>query len=425
MKILHLHDRALCVGGAERAVIEAAAGLRSFGCESHLLVPDESSPQFRGRASSELLGGRAPSSMAASRAFSSVVRLDPGREGPQTAEWVRSERPDLILVHNLRALPGDSELGFRPAIRMVHDLSPLCPRGSRVRRWSGELCRRSPGVRCTACLAVVERRAGSRWGWAVRSPLGFARERHLLDRYAGLIAPSQTVSEHLRAAGVSGAKIHCVPLGLSFAAAPGPPRGRVLLVGTLVRGKGFDTVLRSLAMQRELLALRLGEDFQVDVVGAGPERSKLERLAGRLGLGSRVHFEGWLPPSGLALRYAKADLVVLGSRIPEAFGLVGVEAMASGRPVVATPAGGFSEWLLSGETGVIASDSGPVALAEALAEALAVPGRLALYGEAGRRRYRELFTREMAAKRLFRAIERIIGSSGEVAAPPEIRQCPV
>ncbi|MHB8330441.1 MAG: glycosyltransferase family 4 protein, partial [Acidimicrobiales bacterium] len=87
--------------------------------------------------------------------------------------------------------------------------------------------------------------------------------------------------------------------------------------------------------------------------------------AGRLGVGGRVRF-GRCDRADLALRYAAADAVVFAPLWEEPFGLVPLEAMACGTPVVASPTGGSAEFLVDGVNCVAFASGDAIALAEAL-----------------------------------------------------------
>jgi glycosyltransferase involved in cell wall biosynthesis len=90
--------------------------------------------------------------------------------------------------------------------------------------------------------------------------------------------------------------------------------------------------------------------------------------------------------------FAAYDIFVLPSILPEPFGLVVIEAMAAGKPVVATAPGGPSETVANGETGLLVPPSDAIALADALSELLADPQKRRSMGEAGRCRARQLFS---------------------------------
>jgi glycosyltransferase involved in cell wall biosynthesis len=120
-----------------------------------------------------------------------------------------------------------------------------------------------------------------------------------------------------------------------------PWRWRILYVGRLDATKGVDTLVRAL--------VHLPQEATVECYGRGGagDRERLIALATSLGLEQRVRL-GSLPRGELAAKYAAADVVVFPSEWEEPFGLVPVEAMACGTPVVATGVGGSREFLRDG-----------------------------------------------------------------------------
>jgi glycosyltransferase involved in cell wall biosynthesis len=110
----------------------------------------------------------------------------------------------------------------------------------------------------------------------------------------------------------------------------------LLCVGRLDREKGVDLAIRALAL--------LPPEVTLTVIGAGPEREELERLAGREAYG-RVRFAGFLPQARVAEWYAAADAVVLPSR-SEQWGMVLNEAAAASLPIVASDAAGAAHELV-------------------------------------------------------------------------------
>lgn len=132
-------------------------------------------------------------------------------------------------------------------------------------------------------------------------------------------------------------------------------------VGSLIPRKGVDFMLR--VFQR-LLAER--PRCRLLVAGEGPERGRLETMAGELGIASRVHFLGFVPSSGALLRDA-TDIAVSPARL-EGFGLTVIEAGLAARPVVATNTTGMTEILRSGENGLIVPVGDETALLAALSE---------------------------------------------------------
>lgn len=128
------------------------------------------------------------------------------------------------------------------------------------------------------------------------------------------------------------------------------------------------------------------------VVGDGPLRPELERLAAELGLGDRVVFAGMRSDVDVMLRLI--DVAVLSSYTIECFPFAILEAMTAGLPAVCTSIGGLPEMVEDGETGHLVPPRDPRGLAEAILRVLADPERRIAMGDAGRRRLEAHFTLE-------------------------------
>jgi glycosyltransferase involved in cell wall biosynthesis len=177
--------------------------------------------------------------------------------------------------------------------------------------------------------------------------------------------------------------------------APGPPAAvpAIVTCGRLEPYKGHHVLLRAVA--------RLSRPARVIVVGEGPQRQRLERLAAELGIAAQVEFTGPVPQARLADIYAAADVFVLASLILERSGKRDVipnvlgEAMARGVPVVATAISGIGELVESGVNGVLVPPNDPAALADAIDGLLADPARRQRLAEAGLATVRRMFDRQV------------------------------
>ncbi len=164
------------------------------------------------------------------------------------------------------------------------------------------------------------------------------------------------------------------------------------LVGRLVYWKGHRLFLEALHQ----LSQR-GYQFKGVIVGGSknakaPYLVELEKLADRLQLTDNIIFTGFRTDVPAVMH--SLDVVVLASTKPEPFGLVVIEAMASGKPVVASAAGGPLEIILDNETGMFFEMGNAYALADTIAVLLDNPSRQTAYGEAGRKRAREVYSIE-------------------------------
>lgn len=166
--------------------------------------------------------------------------------------------------------------------------------------------------------------------------------------------------------------------------ADGLPGPLGLFVGRMVYYKGVDVLLRAAAAVPGISLL---------LVGDGPLRPALERLAAELGITRRVRFAHHLDETSYPAIYRNADFFVLPSVSPtEAFGLTLVEAMAAGLPAISTELGtGTSYVNLHGETGFVVPPHDPAALAGAINALIVDKKRSALMGKNAALRAKTLF----------------------------------
>lgn len=214
-------------------------------------------------------------------------------------------------------------------------------------------------------------------------------ERLNVRRADVVIAPSRYSADVARREyGLAAEKIAVVPEPIElerwtslFAAAAPRPRGgpTILCVARMYPRKRVGDLLEAAALLRPRIPRA-----RVRIVGKGPEWEDAVRLHAKLGLGESVTLLGDVSRDRLAEEYVSADIFCLPS-VQEGFGIVFLEAMAAGLPVVACRAAAIPEVVEDGVTGLLASPRDPAGLARAL-EALAVdPERARAMGEAGRR----------------------------------------
>jgi len=165
----------------------------------------------------------------------------------------------------------------------------------------------------------------------------------------------------------------------------------VVSVGRLVYYKGFEVLIRAMASVRGKLV----------IVGDGPLRGELERLAAQLGVTENVVFAGEINNASLTTYYHAADLFALASVArSEAFGIVQIEAMAAGLPVVNTSLdSGVPFVSIDGETGLTVPPGDPQALAAAINRLLDDDGLRQTLGQAGVRRAKREFSLDTMLRR--------------------------
>ena len=236
--------------------------------------------------------------------------------------------------------------------------------------------------------------------------------QRLALRHSNLVlAPSKDTAEHVATEqGVPEERIRVLPWGLDpqFEALISPgshpvlpenfPSGRVILsVGRWLaaeRYKGMDTLITALP---RLLTQR--PEVQLVLVGSGDDRAWLEDLAEQTGVNRHVHFLTGLTYSEIAACYAACEIFAMPSG-GEGFGLVYLEAMACGKPVIGGLHGGAPEVIQDGVTGYLVPHGDPIQLATSLETLLADPVHAKEMGARAKQRAEHEFRFNVFAKSL-------------------------
>jgi glycosyltransferase involved in cell wall biosynthesis len=345
MRVLHVAAPA-AFGGLEQVVSTLAAAQRAGGDEVHVatLSADPGAAAFCGP-------------LARQGITTHLVDAPPRGYWRQHGAIValgRRIRPDVVHTHGYQADVIAGPAGRRTASAVVTTLHGFTRGGFRNR-----------------CYEWLQRR--------------------LAHRCDAIIAVSEAIARELAATGVPDGKLHVIPNVLP---PPGPRLTRkaarralgvgeerwvVGWVGRLSREKGLDLLLDALALDPH-------PEYDLVVMGDGPERDALVAQAEQLGLSDRVTWAGVIP--GAERYFAGFDLLVLSSRT-EGSPIVLLEAMAAGTPIVATAVGGVTE-LLTPLTAALVPPEDPAALRAAIG---------AVHADPARARRRALRARDRAARR--------------------------
>ncbi|MBP0004390.1 MAG: glycosyltransferase family 1 protein [Cyanobacteria bacterium SBC] len=249
-----------------------------------------------------------------------------------------------------------------------------------------------------------------------------ATEKRCIETIDRVIATSPQEMEDMRKVTSKG-NIEVIPCGTDihrFGSIPkttarqilgiSPETKLVFYVGRFDPRKGIETLVRAIGHSQ----LRGKADLQLIVGGGsrsghkdGDERDRLIALVRDLGMEEFVHFPGRIADGQMAEYYAAADVCVVPSHY-EPFGLVAIEAMACGTPIVASAVGGLQYTIAHEETGLLVPPKDDIAFAEAIDRILCNPEFREELGLAARQRVLEQFSWDSVAERLSRVYTQLL-----------------
>ena len=344
-KVLYIGKYNGIIGGIERYMQKSAELLRNHGFAVHYLYMEN--------------GGREQERFAS--VFDSIAEFSP--ENPLVSA------ADIILIHNIIAPEYLKDLPEQKIFFFAHDHNIYCRRHhyympvGRInchRKYCKYICRLCSLGRNEAPLLAEYRKFPA----LVLSD--FMRDNLLKNGFEKVVKIP--------------AFIQCAATDRQFM-----PDGvlRILFLGQLIRGKGADLMIETLA--------RLNIPFDCTVAGDGKDRKMLEMQVEKFNLGDKVHFAGFVSePEKL---WKNCDLFFFPIRWQEPFGLVALEALAHGVPVAAFDLGGVREYL-SPDCGVLIPEKDIAGAAEALQQLYQKPEVLKAMGQNGALMVEKRFSNE-------------------------------
>lgn len=349
MRVLLVTDWNRGRGGAEATIALIRHGLEAAGDEVRMLT---SSVGTAGDGEAEYVAFG--SELPAAQAFLQI-------SNPFAVRTLRRAiaefNPDVALVnmfaHHLSPAILHA-MGHVPVILVVSDYKCVCPIGSKLlpdnsicESQYGRVCNAGGCVRALHWIRDIPRYA------SIRS--GVARAKHVL-------ACSEYVKRELQLAGIVS---ECVYLPVNT---PSERYERkrsdepvILFCGRLDREKGAETLLQAFS-----ILLNRTPSATLRIAGIGPERQRLQSLAKNLRIEHSTTFLGWLEPGAIEAELSSAWALAAPSLWPEPLGLVALEAIMRGVPVVASATGGFAETVEDGLSGTLVANGDVRAVADAL-----------------------------------------------------------
>jgi glycosyltransferase involved in cell wall biosynthesis len=390
MRLLFVHDRFGAMAGAEVNLHLTAIELKARGN----LVAILHGPGT-GKAEADW-----------NETFAERFALDSNSNEQIAEAAIQAFQPDAIYVHKMADLTVLAALARSsvPVVRMVHDHDLYCLRSYKYFPLTRKICPHGAGWRCVfPCGAIVARQRGRRLPLKWMSFFAKLKELRINRSFARMIVATDFMRQELLRNHFDPRRIEIhspVPRTQdAVASSTFSDRNRIVYSGQIIRGKGVDVLLESLA--------KITVPFECVILGDGHHRSYCEHLSEKLGLADRVTFKGYLPSSDVAKFYADASVTVVSSVWPEPFGAVGLEAMRFGVPVVAFDAGGIREWLTDGENGFLVPRMDRAQFANRVEQLLRDKTLARRLGENGKRIAREKFGFEQYIDGLERMFARV------------------
>ncbi len=379
---MHINDHYGAVGGTETYLLALLDGLESRGVGTSVIFEHAFELPNKTRSVNQVNG------------LSLFTVVSPRNVMMRIRETLERERPDIIHLHNgTNPYITDICRTYAPTIRSVHTHSYYCPGGGKYFPVSCEVCKKQFGPLCLTngiFLRCNSRRPGALFRSYARSYATMRKDRLL----PVVLVASRYVRDCMVQNGYSRDAVRVLPYFTDLPDIPqrGLCESLILFTGRVAPQKGLDVLLKSLK--------HLKASFHLVVDGDGPDLGRTRKLARELEIEDRVEFVGWAPREKHLAYYQRASVVVVPSVWPEPFGMVGIEAMSCGKPVVAFNVGGIPEWLEHGVTGFLVKPYDVKEMAEKIDYLLENPDVAREMGMRGREKVEREFNKEIHLKKL-------------------------
>lgn len=328
MRVLWINQKATLQGGAEQYIYNTADEMKNFDIQSSLLYDANEDVH------NEFLD-----------------MFDEAFPILNIHDQIINIEPDVIYIHQL-----DDESIYKeiiktkiPTVRFFHDHKLFCLREHKYTTLGKKTCTKKLGLGCYGCLGFVNR-SNSALGFSIQTLGKLEKLQKVNKELNHFIVASEYMKEHLELHDFDNDSITVNPLyaakKFEYSTNTNFTSNKTLLfVGQLINGKGLDALLKSMH--------KIDEEYNLVVVGEGKQEEYFKHYCKELKIEHRVTFVGKLNHEELMEYYKRAYCLVVPSRAPETFNLVGIEAQKVGLPVIATAVGGVSQWLKHDVNGLL------------------------------------------------------------------------
>ena len=387
MRILHVNDHLSESGGVETYLLSVCPELMRMGHDVHVAY------------------GKGHPILPQAHHIPQIASIRP-RDDAACADSLGSLisriAPDVIHmhgIHNAGAIRTMVKSGR--CVMHTHDYRTICPASNFFYKRPQAVCTKTCGPGCfltTALKHCMTPRPGPALYFYRRARWNI---EHCQD-FRSVICPSQYAADRYLQSGFDPDRLQVIPyfcpLPPTDGPRPLPERPTITFLGRATSTKGWFHFIEALGL--------LPPAVQGLMIGNFGSSSHAEamRLATRFGCADRLKLESWVARKDIHTIYERTSVLVFPSIWPETLGIVGIEAMAFGVPVVASDIGGVREWLLDGETGRLAPPKSAEQITLGVRELLE-PVNNRRHGLAGQRLIRAKFLPEKHLQKLISVYE--------------------
>lgn len=318
---------------------------------------------------------------------------------------------ELINLHSISDPPLIRRLAQMelPLVRTMHEPRMFCTGQGKYWRFSQSPCNRPHGLHCLF--------HAYQQGCAPRNPVNlwnaFQNTNFEIKEgngiYQAIICMSDYMRQEALKVGYADAGLHLNPYfteSVTDSEAPSEPSKRIFFAGRLIEHKGVHMLVDAV-----IPLLQRYPDLGIDIVGdtqlAYPQLDLAKDNAKQAGVLDNVVFHGWCDRTKTLSLLSQSILVVFPSLYPEAFGIVGIEAMMHGKPVVGFDVGGVGTWLSHEETGLLVSPNRE-SLSTAIEKLILSPDLRERYGRNAKQIAMEKYLPEIHIGKLKQIYESVI-----------------
>ena len=391
MRILHINDYLAAKGGVETYLLSVIPEVTNKGFECHVAFGKGVLGKIK---NSHILPEISKASIKEEPAVKKNLDL-----------IINKINPELIHLHGIHNLSVFKTcLQKRPVVLTCHDYRTICPVSNLFYKRTKKICTRVCGPMCIPitllfhCMTPRPRYAYyfyRRCRWIMNNA----------KRFACTIAPSNDAIQRFIRAGFSTDKITVNPYFCSLEPSkmtrPFPSQPLITFIGRASETKGWEFFIEALG--------KLPKTVQGLIVGNfDGAHKKLKAIGKRYRCSDRLEIMSWATKDQIKKIFEKTSVFIFPSLWPETLGIVGLEALACGVPVVASDVGGVREWLEDGKNGFLVPPKSGKSIAEAALKLIEDKEMNLKFGENGLQTIRNRFLPEHHLKILIEVYEKAV-----------------